>query len=257
MEIHPTAIVHPDAEMGPGVKVGPFSIVEENVSVGANSEIGPHVVIKPYTTIGKNCRIHQFSSIGEVPQDLKFRGEPTSLVIGDSTVIREFVTINRGTAGGGGMTRIGANNLILAYAHIAHDCIIGDNVLMSNCATLAGHITVDDHAVLGGLVAVHQFVRIGSYAFIGGKSAITKDVPPYTLAAGDRARLYGLNMVGLKRREFSPEIVTALKKTYRHFFRDGLTIRDALRTAPQELPDLNEVKKFVDFIANSKRGVTR
>jgi len=257
MEIHPTAIVHPKAELGSGVKVGPYSAIAEDVSVGDHTEIGSHVVVRPYTTIGKNCRIYQFSSIGEIPQDLKFQGERTDLIIGDSTVIREFVTINRGTAGGGGATRIGEKNLIMAYAHIAHDCVTGNNVIMSNCATLGGHIEIGDYAALGGLVAVHQFVRIGAYAFIGGKSAITKDVPPYTLAAGDRARLYGLNVVGLRRRGFPPEVISALKKTYRHFFRSGSTLKAALQTAPQELPNLEEVRKFIEFIAISRRGITR
>jgi UDP-N-acetylglucosamine acyltransferase len=257
LTIHPTAIVHPGAELGSGVRVGPYSIIEDQVVIGAGTEIGPHVVIKPFTTIGEDCRIFQFSSVGDVPQDLKFKGEETQLIIGNRNIIREYVTLNRGTAGGGGVTRLGDNNVILAYAHIAHDCIIGDNVVMSNGATLAGHIEVEDHAILGGLAAVHQFVKIGTYAIVGGKSAVAKDVPPYVIAAGNRARLYGLNLVGLKRKGFAQDTISALKRTYRLFFRSGLTIAQAQEAASRELPDIPEVNRFLAFIRKSQRGITR
>ncbi len=257
MSIHPTAVVHPGVELGPDVEIGPYTIIEDRVMIGANSRIGPHVVIKPFTSVGENCRIYQFASVGEEPQDLKYKGEETHLVIGDNNVIREYVTLNRGTAGGGGVTRLGDNNVILSYAHVAHDCIIGNNVIMSNCATLAGHIVIEDFAVVGGLAALHQFVRVGTHAFIGGKSAISKDVPPYVLAAGDRARLYGLNLVGLRRRGFSPSAVAALKQTYRHFFRSGYTFQQALKSAPDSLPDTEEVRRFIEFVKGSGRGITR
>ena len=257
MNIHPTAIVHSGAELGRGVIVGAYSIIDDRVTIGDHTEIGPHVVIKPFTTIGENCRIYQFASVGEIPQDLKFKGEATQLIIGDNNVIREYTTLNRGTEGGGGITRIGNHNVLLSYVHVAHDCIIGNHVIMSNCATLAGHIEIQDHAIISGLVAIHQFVQIGAYSFVGGKSAVVKDVPPYVIASGDRAKLYGLNLVGLKRRGFSPEVIAALKKAYRLFFRSKLTVQQALNIAPQELPDIPEVHHFVEFIGNSKRGITR
>jgi UDP-N-acetylglucosamine acyltransferase len=257
MNIHSTAIVHPGAEINTGVRIGPYSIIEDDVVIDADTEIGPHVVIKSFTRIGSYCRIHQFSSIGDVPQDLKFAGEQTQLTIGDRNIIREYVTLNRGTAAGGGVTSLGNDNVILAYAHVAHDCIIGNKVIMSNCATLAGHISIDDYAIIGGLAAIHQFVRIGTHAFIGGKSAVTKDIPPYVIAAGDRAQLYGLNKVGLRRRGFSEETVAALKAAYRLFFRSGLTVHQALEHASRELPDTPEIQCFLKFIQNSKRGITR
>jgi UDP-N-acetylglucosamine acyltransferase len=257
MNIHPTAIVHKGADLGPDVTVGPYSIIYDHVVVGAGTEIGPHVVIKPFTTIGVHCKIYQFASVGEIPQDLKFKGEETRLTIGDNNIIREYTTLNRGTGGGGGVTRIGNNNVFLSYVHVAHDCLIGNNVIMSNCATLAGHIEIQDHAIISGLVAIHQFVRVGAYAFVGGKSAVVKDIPPYVIVSGDRARLYGLNLVGLKRKGFSSEVILALKKTYRLFFRSKLTIQQALKAAPQELPDVPEVRRFVDFIQSSERGITR
>jgi UDP-N-acetylglucosamine acyltransferase len=257
MNIHPTAIVHKGAELGPEVTVGPYSIIHDHVVVGTGTEVGPHVVIKPFTTIGAHCKIYQFASVGEIPQDLKFKGEETQLIIGNNNIIREYTTLNRGTAGGGGVTRIGDNNVFLSYVHVAHDCLIGNNVIMSNCATLAGHIEIQDYAIISGLVAIHQFVKVGAYAFVGGKSAVVKDIPPYVIASGDRAKLYGLNLVGLKRRGFSSEVILALKKAYRLFFRSKLTIQQALEAASQELPDLPEVRRFVDFIQRSERGITR
>jgi UDP-N-acetylglucosamine acyltransferase len=257
MSIHPTAIIHKGAELGTGVTVGPYTIIDDQVIIANDTTIGPHVVIKPFTTIGANCRIYQFASVGEIPQDLKFQGEATQLIIGDNNIIREYTTLNRGTGGGGGVTRIGSHNVFLSYVHVAHDCTIGNHVIMSNCATLAGHIEIQDHAIISGLVAIHQFVKVGAYAFVGGKSAVVKDVPPYVIASGDRARLYGLNLVGLRRKGFSSEVISALKKTYRLFFRSKLTVQQALGVAPQELPDISEVRCFVEFIRNSERGITR
>ncbi len=255
--IHPTAIIDKDADIAPGVEIGAYSCIGDHVSIGEGTVIGSNVVIRPYTTIGKDCRIFQFASIGEIPQSLKFEGELTHLEIGDRCTIREFVTINRGTSEGGGLTRIGDDCLLMAYTHVAHDCIVGKKVIFSNNATLAGHIVVGDYATIGGLVAIHQFVKIGDYAFIGGKSAVVKDVPPYVIAAGDRARLYGLNVVGLKRHNFPPTVMAALKKAYRIVFRIGLTLNEAVERAYAEVEQTPEVKNFLEFITASGRGLTR
>ena len=189
-QIHPTALVDPAAELASGVTVGPYSIIEGRVTIGPGTRIGPHVIIRDFTTIGANCRIFQFAVLGEIPQDLKFQGEESSLIIGDNNTIREFATMHRGTAGGGGVTRVGDNNLFMAYTHIAHDCLVGNGVIMSNAATLGGHILVEDHAILGGLSAVHQFCHIGRHAFIGGCSAVHRDVPPYAMAVGKIGRAH-------------------------------------------------------------------
>ncbi|HUT83540.1 MAG TPA: acyl-ACP--UDP-N-acetylglucosamine O-acyltransferase, partial [Thermodesulfobacteriota bacterium] len=196
--IHPTAIVSPKAELDPDVEVGPYSVIGDKVTIGKHTWIGPHVVIEGPTEIGQNCKIFQFASIGEIPQDLKFKGEESRLVIGSGNVIREFVTINRGTALGGGKTVLGNDNFLMVYSHVAHDCKIGNQVIIANAAQLAGRIEIEDCAVIGGIVGVHQFVRIGRYSIIGGCSAVSMDVPPYTMAAGNHAVLHGLNTVGLK-----------------------------------------------------------
>lgn len=255
--IHPTAIVAPGARLAEDVEVGPYSVIDDEVEIGAGTVIGPHVVIKRYTTIGARCRVFQFASLGEIPQDLKFAGETSYLRLGDENVIREFVTLNRGTAGGGGLTSLGNGNLVMAYAHLAHDCHLGNGVVMANGASLSGHVTVEDRAIIGGLVGVHQFVRIGTHAFIGGASAIGKDVPPYTLSAGHPQRLHGLNLVGLKRAGFSNDALRALKDAYRIVVREGLLLGDALKRVEAELPPLPEVKHFVEFIRASQRGIPR
>ncbi len=255
--IHEAAIVHPGAKIGPNVTLGPFSVVDDNVTIGANTHIGSHVTIDSHVSIGENCRIYHHAAIGAVPQSVKFEGEETHVEIGDRNVIREFVTIHRGTGFGGGLTKLGDDNFLMAYTHIAHDCITGKKVVFANAATLAGHIIIGDHANIGGLVAIHQFTRIGDFAFVGGKSAVTKDIPPYVLASGDRARLHGLNKVGLKRQGFEPEVLDALKKAYRIVFRIGLTLNEALERVKAEVPILPEVKVFLEFLESSKRGVTR
>jgi len=255
--IHPTAIVDPGAELDSGVEIGPYVIIGKKVFIGSGTAIGPHAVIDPYTTIGPNCRIFQFASVGAAPQSLKFGGEESWVKIGQGTVIREFVTVNRGTGPGGGLTEVGEECFIMAYVHIAHDCKVGRKVVMANNATLAGHITVGDYATVGGLTAVHQFVRIGDYAFIGGKSAVVKDVPPYLIAAGDRATLHGLNSVGLKRHGMSPEVLSALKKTYRIVFRIGITLNEAIERVSAEVEQLPEVVNFIRFLKASERGITR
>ena len=255
--IHSTAIVSPKAELATNVEIGPYSIIGENVVIGSGTVIGSHVVIDPYVTIGPDCKIFQYAAIGAAPQSLKFEGEKTYVKIGRGCIIREFVTIHRGTGFGGGVTEIGEENFLMAYTHIAHDCKIGRKVVMANNATLAGHITIGDYATVGGLVAIHQFVRIGDYAFIGGKSAIPKDIPPYVIAAGDRAKLHGLNLVGLKRQGMSPQTLSLLKKTYRIFFRIGLTVNEAVERVRAQVEQVPEVVKFIEFIKTSERGVTR
>ncbi len=255
--IHPTAIINPKAEIGADVKIGPYSIINEKVTIGDRCEIGPHVTIDPFVTLGPDCRIFQFASVGAPPQAIKFKGEETHVKIGRGTVIREFVTINRGTAFGGGITEVGERNFLMAYCHVAHDCKTGKEVILANNATLAGHITIEDYVTVGGLVAIHQFVRIGKYAYVGGKSAVVKDVPPYVIASGDRATLHGLNSVGLKRRGLSKETISALKKTYRIFFRIGLTINEAMERVKAEVEQTPEVVDFIEFLQKSTRGVTR
>lgn len=255
--IHPTAIIDADAEIGPDVTIGPYAIVRGNVTIGAGSEIGPYTIIDEYVQVGPECRIFQYASIGAAPQDLKYHGEKTYLKIGRGTIIREFVTINRGTAFGGGYTEVGEENYLMAYTHIAHDCKTGKQVILANNATLAGHIELGDNVTVGGLVAIHQFVKIGDHAYIGGKSAVVKDIPPYVIAAGDRATLHGLNNVGLKRKSFSKSTLKSLKKAYRIVFRIGLTVKQASERVRAEVEQVPEVVNFIQFIERSSRGVTR
>ena len=255
--IHPTAIIDPKAEIDENVTVGPYSIINKNVYIASGTVIGSHVTIDSYTDIGPDCRIFQYASIGTVPQAVTFKGETSYLKIGRNTIIREFATLNRGTEFGGGVTEVGADNFLMAYTHIAHDCKTGKGVIMANNATLAGHIVIGDHVIIGGLVAVHQFVRIGEYAYIGGKSALTKDIPPYVIAAGDRASLHGLNKVGLRRHQFSEHTISELKKAYRIIFRIGLTVNEAVERVLAEVENLPEVKNFAGFIKNTQRGITR
>lgn len=255
--IHATAIIDSKAKIGSNVTIGPYSIIKENVTIGSGTIIGPHVVIDSYTEIGSDCHIFQYASIGAEPQALKFEGEETWVKIGRGTVVREFVTINRGTGFGGGITEVGEENFIMAYAHVAHDCKTGRNVILANVATLAGHITIGDYATIGGLAAIHQFVKIGDYAYISGKAAITKDIPPYVIASGDRAKLYGLNKIGLKRHGFSEETLRILKKAYQMTFRQGFPLKEAIEKVLVELEPIPEVVRFIDFIKSSERGITR
>jgi len=255
--IHPTALIDSGAEIDSNVAIGPYSVIGNNVVVGSGTVIGPHVVIDSYTSIGSDCQIYQYAAIGAAPQALKFEGEETVVKIGNKTIVREFVTIHRGTAEGGGITQVGEENLLMAYTHVAHDCITGRRVVLSNNTTLGGHIIIGDCATIGGLVAIHQFVRIGDYAFVGGKSAVVKDIPPYMIASGDRAKLHGLNNVGLKRQGFSQEALSKLKKAYRIIFRIGLTLNEALERVRAEVEQTPEVTKLTDFIKSSQRGITR
>jgi len=255
--IHPTAIIDPGAEIDSDVKIGPYSIVGENVSIGSGTVIGPHVTIDPFVEIAPNCQIYQYASLGAVPQAVKFKGEKTYLKIGRNTIVREFVTLNRGTEFGGGVTEVGEDNFLMAYTHIAHDCKTGKGVILANNATLAGHITIGDYVIIGGLVAIHQFVRIGDHAYIGGKSAVVKDIPPYIIAAGDRATLHGLNKVGLQRHGLSKNTLLQLKKAYRILFRIGLTINEAVDRVLAEVENTPEVLNLVNFIKSTQRGITR
>jgi len=255
--IHPTAIVDSGAEIDETVEVGPYALIRENVSIGANCVVGPHVTIDPYVEIAPGCQIFQYASIGAVPQAVKFKGEKTYLKIGRNTIIREFATLNRGTEFGGGVTEVGEDNFLMAYTHIAHDCKTGRGVILANNATLAGHITIGDYVIVGGLVAIHQFVRIGDYGYIGGKSAVVKDIPPYVIAAGDRATLHGLNKVGLKRHGFSEHTLASLKKAYRIIFRIGLTVNEAVERVLAEVENTPEVLNLVHFIKSTQRGITR
>lgn len=258
MEIHSTAIVSPNAQLADDVVVRAYSIIGPGVTIGSGTVVGPHSVIDGNTTIGERNQIHPFTTLGYPPQDVSYQGEETELIIGDENIVRENATIHRGTARGAGATRIGNRNYIMAYAHVAHDCRIGNYVILANAATLAGHVRIDDHAVIGGLVAVHQFVRIGTHSFIGGKSGLRMDMPPYMLAFGAPAKLYGPNLVGLKRKGFSSEAIQALKKCYRILFRSGLTLPEAIAKARQEVKPVAEVEVLLDFLSNrSKRGVTR
>lgn len=253
--IHETAIISPSAVIEEGVAIGAFSIIGPHVTIEKNVKIGPHVVIEGETRVKEGVTIAQFASIGAPPQDLKYGGEPTRVEIGAGTIIREFVTIHRGTAQGGGLTKVGSGCLLMAYCHIAHDCQVGDHVIMANSATLGGHVHVGDHVVIGGLSAVHQFCRIGPYAFLGGMSGVTKDIPPFTKYWGRRGKLYGLNLVGLKRNQFPHKGIDALKQAYKAIFHSNATVSEAVAYLSSQ-PDLPpEVSVFLEFIRSSRRGV--
>jgi UDP-N-acetylglucosamine acyltransferase len=254
---HPTALIHPGARLASDVTVGPYSVIGEHVTIGAGTQVGAHCVIEGWTDIGEGCVFSHFVSAGTPPQDLKFAGEESRLVIGARNTFREFVTLNRATHHGGGVTRIGDDNFLMAYVHVAHDCTLGNHVIMANAATLAGHIEIGDHAVLGGLTGVHQFVRIGAYAMIGGCSAVAQDVPPFVSAVGNRAKLYGLNLVGLKRQGFSEERIGALKKAYRLLFGAHLALKEALKQVRHDLSGNPDVETLVAFIEMSERGISR
>ncbi|NMC96330.1 MAG: acyl-ACP--UDP-N-acetylglucosamine O-acyltransferase [Deltaproteobacteria bacterium] len=257
MKIHETAIIAPGAQLEEGVEIGPYSIISADVRIGKNTVIGPHTVIDDYTQIGESCRIFQFCSIGAPPQDLKFSGEKTRVVIGNFNTIREFVTIHRSTTADIGVTIMGNHNLIMAYCHVAHNCKLGNHVIMSNAATLAGHVHVEDYAIISGLTGVHQFCRVGAHCMIGGCSAAVKDIPPYTIAQGNHAKLYGLNLIGLKRRNFPEKTIKAISDAYRIVFRSKLLLEDAIKKAESEVEDLPEVRHFTKFIKESERGICR
>jgi UDP-N-acetylglucosamine acyltransferase len=254
-EIHPSAIVHAEAELGVGVSVGPWSILGPGVQVGDGTTIGPSVLIERDTRVGKDCRIHKSAVLGNDPQDLKYAGEKTFLTVGDRTVIREFATLNRGTAAEG-KTVVGNDCLLMSYTHVAHDCRLGDHVVIANAVNMAGHVQIGDWANVGGVTPIHQFVRIGTHAFIGGGSRVAKDVPPYCKAAGQPCRLYGLNSVGLDRRGVPEEARAALKRAYRLLFQSKFNVTQGVDHAEKELGDVEEVRTLLEFIRKSERGIT-
>jgi UDP-N-acetylglucosamine acyltransferase len=251
------AIVSAQARLASDVSVAPFSIIGAQVEIGARSVVGPHVVINGPTTIGADNRIYQFASIGDAPQDKKYRGEPTRLEIGDRNVFRESCTINRGTTHDKGVTRIGSDNLFMAYAHVAHDCLIGDNTVFANCASLGGHVEVGDWVILGGLTAVHQFARIGAHAFLGGGTILSRDVPPYVMVTGNPAAPHAINAEGLKRRGFSEEQIRNIRDAYRILYRSDLKLAEALAQLEPLAQANPEIRLFVDFITRSARSLVR
>ncbi len=256
--IHATAIIHPDAELDPDVSVGPYSVIDANVSIKSGTSIDSHVVIKGPTKIGTNNKIYSYCSLGGDPQDKKYQGEADSILeIGSGNTIREYVSINRGTGDGGGKTILGDNNWIMAYVHIAHDCIIGSNITFANNATLAGHVTIDDFAILGGFTGVHQFCRIGSYSFSAISTVIVKDVPPYVLVSGNTAKPSGLNREGLKRHGFDSDTINLLRKAYKVIYRDGLILKDALEILADLSTESDKIELMYSFIVKSERGIVR
>ena len=261
--IHPSAIVDPKAELGDKVQVGPYAVIGPNVKIGEGCSVGSHTVIEGHTTIGKENRIGHFAAIGGDPQDMKYRGEPTQLVIGDRNTIREFTTIHTGTSQDKGITRIGNDNWIMAYVHIAHDCQIGNHTIFSSNAQIAGHVEVGDWAIMGGMSGVHQFVRIGAHAMLGGASALVQDIPPFVMAAGDKASPHGINVEGLKRRGYSPESIMELRNAYKMLYKDGLSFEEAKAAIAKMAQDQREPKtqealtQFQQFLAASTRGIIR
>ncbi len=256
-EIHPTAIISPKAEIEEDTFVGPFCIIQDGAHIKRGSKLISNVIIEGNTEIGENCTIYPFTSIGLPPQDLKYRGEATGVKIGNNNTIREYITLHRASVGGDGQTTLGDNNFLMAYVHIAHDCKIGNSVIMANVATLAGHVVVEDHAYIGGLSAVHQLARIGSYAMVGGFSGVAQDIPPYMIASGPRAKLFGLNTIGLKRHSFSDSTINDLKKAYKILFREKRTLKDAIKKIQENIPYTDEIKHLIEFIQKNKRGICR
>ncbi|WP_257386639.1 acyl-ACP--UDP-N-acetylglucosamine O-acyltransferase [Tahibacter caeni] len=255
--IHPTAVIDPAARLGSNVSVGAYSVIGADVEIGDETWIGPHVVIEGPTRIGRENRIWQFASIGAAPQDKKFHGERSLLEIGDRNVIREFVTFNRGTEDGGGVTRIGDDNWLMAYVHLAHDCIVGNNVIFANAASLAGHVTVDDWVILGGFTLVHQFCQIGAHAFTSMGSIINRDVPPYVTVAGSFAEPKGINSEGLKRRGFDSERILSIRRAYKTLYKSGLPLAEAREELARASSDAPDVRLMLDFIDRSQRSLVR
>jgi len=260
MNIHPTAIVDSGAELDSSVKVDPYAIIEKGVRIGPDTQIKAHSVITGPTTIGSGNIIGPFATVGAPPQDLKYKGEDTELVVGDNNQIREYASLHRGTVTGSGTTTIGSGNLLMGYVHIAHDCVVGNNAILANAATLAGHVLVEDYAIIGGLVAIHQFTRIGAYSYSGGLSGISKDVPPFIIVSGTRKdmRVSGINKVGLRRHGFDNDTLKKLDRAYKVIFlTPNLLLKDALERVTAEIVDCEPVDRLIDFIRASKHGVVR
>ena len=255
--IHPSAIVHPGAKLGENVGIGAYSMVGEHVEIGDHTRIGPHVVIEGHTRIGRGNRVFQFCSLGAAPQDKKYTGEPTRLEIGDDNTIREFCTLNCGTAQDAGVTRLGNDNWIMAYVHIAHDCQIGDHTIFANNAQLAGHVHVGNYAILGGFTGVHQFVHIGAHSFTAIATVLVHDLPPYVMAAGDTAKPYGINTEGLRRRGYSAAALAAIKRAYKTLYKSGLTLDQARAQLAEQAKTCAEIGVLADFLQGSTRGIVR
>lgn len=255
--IHPSAIIHPGAQLGAHVSIGPYAVIGEHVVIGDGTTVGAHTVINGHTLIGRDNHIFQFNSLGEIPQDKKYAGEPTRLEIGDRNTIREFCTFNLGTAQDTGVTRVGSDNWIMAYVHLAHDCQVGNHTVFANNASLAGHVTVGDHAILGGFTGVHQFCKIGAHVMTGISSVVFKDIPPYIMAAGQPAAPHGINVEGLRRRGFSPETLAGLKRAYKTLYREGLTFSEAQQRLAEQAQGVAEVQLLVDFLGQTDRGIIR
>jgi UDP-N-acetylglucosamine acyltransferase len=257
VSVHPTALVAPGAVIDPTAELGPYVVIGPKVRIGAGTKVGAHTVIEGDTTIGARNHIYHLASIGADPQDLKFAGEDTQLVLGDENLVREFTTLHKGTTGGGGVTRIGNKNLFMANSHVAHDCVVGSGCVLANSVALAGHVQLGNHVIVGGLSAVHQFTRLGDHAFIAGGAMVVMDVPPYCTAQGDRAELAGLNTVGMTRHGFSDEQIARVKEAYRILFRSKLGLNEALANVKAQHGGHAEIDALLDFIANSRRGITR
>lgn len=254
--LHPTAVIDPGAELGRDVEVGPYAVIGAHVRIGAGTTVGAHAIVDGYTTLGEKVRVFPNAAVGLEPQDLKFAGERTYLRVGDRTVIREFATLNVATSPEEA-TVVGSDCLLMAYSHVAHNCSVGNHVIMANSANLAGHVTVEDYVTVGGVTAVHQFVRIGCHSFIGGASRIPQDVAPYTLVAGNPVRLAGLNLIGLRRRGFDPDTLEALEMAFRFVYRSKMLVGEAVAAAREQVPQKPEVVRFLDFVEQSRRGITR
>ncbi len=254
-QVHASAVIDDTAQLGIGVIVEPYAVIGPNVVVGAGTRVGAHAIIERDTIVGEQCRLHKGAALGGDPQDLKYAGEASRLVVGDRTVVREFATLNRGSAARGS-TDIGSDCLIMAYAHVAHDCIIGNHVVIANAVNMGGHAVVGDWVVIGGMTAVHQFAHIGAHAFIGGMSAVRKDIPPYVKASGNPMRLFGLNAIGLQRRGFSTEVRMEIRRAYRMLFKSTMNIREAVVEARNTLQSSPELEALLQFIERSERGVT-
>jgi UDP-N-acetylglucosamine acyltransferase len=255
--IHATSIVDPKAEIEDNVEIGPFCIIRGGVRIKRGTKLVSNVIVEGATLIGEDCSIFPFTSIGFPPQDVKYKGEATKLIIGENNIIREYVSIHRASVGGDGVTTVGDNNFLTAYVHIAHDCKVGSNIVIASSTALAGHVVVEDYAYIGGVTAIHQFTRIGRYAMVGGFSGIGQDIPPYMMASGARARLFGPNTIGLQRRGFPEKTIAEIKKAYRILFREKRTLKEALRKVQEEFPASAEIGHLVEFIEKNKRGICR
>jgi UDP-N-acetylglucosamine acyltransferase len=251
------AVISPQAQIAADVRIGPFTVIGADVVIGAGTWIGPHAVINGPTRIGADNKIFQFASLGDAPQDKKYKGEPTRLEIGDRNVFREFVTVNRGTTHDKGVTHVGNDNLLMSYSHVAHDCHLGDKIVLSNCATLGGHVEIGDWVIMGGLSAVHQFTKIGAHCFIANNAAVTRDVPPYVMAVGQPAVPHSVNSEGLKRRGFTPEQILNIRRAYRLLYRSGLKLKAALEELEKAAVTQTEIRPFVEFIKRSERSIVR